>query len=137
MPFPGYNIILLQEDLHIPKEGEGVTRNGRKQIEAGKSAIEYLELLQTDPQYAGERGLAPEDWLTLFATQLYQTNTVIHETSAAMPPTGTAALLIGSDYSHNGDVSFAHWTDRLGMAAIMLMKSHHSGEGVGLITAVG
>ncbi len=73
-PFPGYHICLIQEDPTIPNINEGVTKGGRPELEVGKSPNAYLKEITTNPIYKGEHGLSPEDWLTLFATNLNQKN---------------------------------------------------------------
>ena len=36
----------------------------RKQLEAGKSPQEYLQILQNNPIYQNETGMTPEDQIT-------------------------------------------------------------------------
>jgi hypothetical protein len=69
--------ILLTPDTIIPREGHGETKAGRKELEAGKSPIEYLRILKIDPQYQGESGLTPEDWIMYAITKLEESGTVI------------------------------------------------------------
>jgi hypothetical protein len=74
-----WQISFFENLPNLPKENEGKPIKGRKQVEAGKSAIKYLELLQTKPMYANEHGIAPEDWATYFLRHLEETNQVIDD----------------------------------------------------------
>jgi len=68
----GYLISFTEDQPDLPAEGEGKTIEGRHQLEANKTPEQYLELLQTDPQYFKESGQTPEQWLTYFMTNLKQ-----------------------------------------------------------------
>ncbi len=103
---PGYHILLIQEDPIIPREGKGTAQAGRDQIEAGKSPNDYLELLKTDPTYSKERGFTPEDWLTLFATNLNQKNRVINDYASQKD---SVNYLVGSYFLGSGRVPDAYW----------------------------
>ncbi len=62
--------VYLIEETHIPRPGDGEVVNGRKQLEAGLTPTQYLEMLQADPQYKGEVGLTPELWTMRALTNL-------------------------------------------------------------------
>ena len=68
--FRGYLITLTEDLPDLPAEGNGKIISGRKQIEANKSSLEYINLLQTDSQYTHETGITPEQWLIYFLTNL-------------------------------------------------------------------
>ncbi|MBU1118559.1 hypothetical protein KKH43_01605 [Patescibacteria group bacterium] len=104
-PFPGFSVYLREKNTNIPREGQGQTQGGRKQLEAGKSSEEYLKILQTHEEYQNESGQTLEDWLTLFATHLKKTNQVIDDYQG----NGTYNRLIGSYHSSSGDVRGAAW----------------------------
>ncbi len=95
LPFPGYHVLLIHENQVIPEAGKGVTLGGRLDLEAGMSAEDYLEILTTDSVYAQEHGLTPEDWLTLFATNLNQTNIMLG-LSSGWSANGMIHLLIAA-----------------------------------------
>jgi hypothetical protein len=66
----------LVESLPImPKQGQGKTLGGRRQLEIGSSTSEYLQTLQVEP-YRGETGKTLEDFITKFLTHLETTNEV-------------------------------------------------------------
>ena len=75
----GWTLLLHEGIKDLPAEGEGEEVGGRQQPEANQTPEAYLETLQTDPQYAGETGYTPEDWLTTFAQTLQQDNQVIDD----------------------------------------------------------
>ena len=133
-PFPGYHILLIQEDLIIPREGKGSSRAGRDQIEAGKSPNDYLELLTTDKNYSKERGLTPEDWLTLFATNLNQKNKVINDYDSQK---GSINYLIGSYFPGPDDVPGACWYRDFRQAYLYRHAPTSVHENYGVAGAVG
>ena len=105
-PFPGYRILLIQEDTQIPREGKGTAKAGRDSLEAGKSPNDYLELLKTDQSYSKELGLTPEDWLTLFATNLTEKNKVINDWQSNKD---SINYLVGSYFPGSDRVPRAYW----------------------------
>ncbi len=107
-PFPGYHIFLAQQDLRIPRKDFGASVGGRDQIEAWQNPVEYAQLIKTNPAYAGELFMAPEDWLTLFATNLHQTNKVINDPSTS---SDSRALLLGARLQGvTRCVPYAYWS---------------------------
>jgi len=98
--------ILFVEDLpDLPAQGQGQTLNRRKQLEANRSANDYLKTLQTDPLYQAEQGLTPESWLAYALTQLKETNQVVDDYRGQ----GKASLLISSFFPESGFVPDAYW----------------------------
>jgi len=77
-PFPGWNVILLEDNPFLAKENKGKIIGGRKQIENNKTSIDYLKLLQTQKSYQHEYGLTIEDWLTKAIQRLHEKNEVIN-----------------------------------------------------------
>lgn len=70
----GWRVILTENLPNLPKEGQGKTKGGRKQLETNQTPREYLKLLQTDPEYKGERGYTPEDYIIDVITRLEEKN---------------------------------------------------------------
>jgi hypothetical protein len=100
-----WQIVLVEDMVDLPAEGQGKTITGRHQFEANKSAIEYLKLLQTDPNYLGELGFNYETWLTLVITYLHNQNIQIDTLEETR---GKSCLLIGSVLPYGG-VPYACW----------------------------
>ncbi len=105
-PFPGYHVLLISEDTQLSRLHEGEEQAGRSQLESNMSSIEYLGLLNSDPAYAGEFGLTPEDWLTLFSTKLNQTNRVIGDYESDQD---CMSFLIGSTFLAGNGVPLVVW----------------------------
>jgi hypothetical protein len=99
-------LIIMVEDLpDLPAEHKGKTIEGRKQLEANKSAVEYLKILQKNPQYQGERGFNPEMELTLWLTTLHTENQVVDDWQGQ----GKASYLTGSYFKRSGMVPSVYW----------------------------
>lgn len=75
----GWDIIILEDNVNIPREGQGKTIGGRAQIEANKSPEQYLKLLQTQSLYRGEVGLTPEEALIHAISELVENDEVIDD----------------------------------------------------------
>jgi len=71
-PKNAWQILLLEDDPDLPAQGQGKAVGGRKRLEADKSPKDYLKLMQEDPQYQNEQGLAPEADLALWLTYLQE-----------------------------------------------------------------
>jgi hypothetical protein len=98
--------VTLTEDLpDLPAEGKGQTIAGRKQFEAYKSSEQYLQAMQTDRQYQGEKGFDPESWLTLAITTLHTKNIQIDDWQGQ----GKVCFLTASYFRSSGDVPHAYW----------------------------
>ena len=74
-----WQIFLVEDMPNIPLSGKGKTISHRRQIEAGKTPKEYLEMLQTNKTYQGEEGLTPEADLIYAITHLEETNQVVND----------------------------------------------------------
>ena len=132
-PFPGFHILLFQEDLQIPDTEQGKTKGGRQQLEAGQSPNNYLSILQTNPLYTHERGLTPEDWLTLLTTNLNQYNRVINDWRSG---TDKCSFLIGSYLPKYRLVPSADWGEGQAQAVIEMYGFFEKNEYRGVTTAV-
>ena len=66
----------------------------------------YLGFFQTEPQYANERGLTPEDWTAYFLTHLEQTNQVIDDWERR----GELVWNLGACFSPFIEVPYAYWS---------------------------
>ena len=71
---------MVENESVIPKAGNGKMVGGRKQIEAGKNAIEYLAMLK-DKTYEHEQSMALEDWLMHAIVTLEEKNQVLDDYS--------------------------------------------------------
>ena len=71
-----WRIWLVEDMPNIPREGQGKEVGKRKQLEANKSPIEYLKLLQTKSEYKNESGLTPEADIMYALTNLEETNNI-------------------------------------------------------------
>ncbi len=120
--------ILFLESTPIPRSGKGETTGGRKQIEAGASPTKYLESLQKNPLYQGERGLTPEAWLTQFLLSLQTKDQVIDDWDG----NGSLNYNLGGyvpKIGQSGLVSFGLW-DRGGARANLGWDDPGTGDAV-------
>ncbi|MEI6478169.1 MAG: hypothetical protein WCO52_04240 [bacterium] len=99
--FPGWRVILVEDQINLPQANEGEAQGGREPLRAGKTPSEYLGIQGRQAPYDGEQGLYPEDFITLAMTQLEQTNQVLDE--------DTATYCTGSYFPAAGRVPAARW----------------------------
>ncbi len=78
-PFPGFHILLIKPDLTILRKGSADTEERKMDLETGKTPEEYLQIIQTDPQYCNEQGMTLEDSFILGLTNLHETDKVIDD----------------------------------------------------------
>ena len=115
----GFEVILLEDKLTLPREGTNETINGRKRLEANQSPEQYQEALKTDQQYQGEQGLTPEVWLTLALQRLQETGTVLddydngedsacYNLNAYLPGSGNVPLFFWSRGNHKVNLNRVH-----------------------------
>jgi len=98
--------LVITEDLaDLPSEGKGQTIQGRKQMEANLTGHEYLNLLQTDPQYQGEQGLTPEAQIIRALTYLEEKNQVVDDCQGQ----GKINWLLGAYFPEDGFVPLGYW----------------------------
>ena len=101
----GWNVLLLEDLPNIPRAGKGKELKGRKQLEAGGSAQDFLKALQTNPQYKNESGMTPEDQIVYAILHLEQTNQVIDD----WQDKGSISYQLGSYFPVSDDVPYAYW----------------------------
>jgi len=101
----GWRILMLETGDVIPRETEGKTKSGRKQIEVGKSANEYMEILKSQ-EYAHEQGMALEDWLMHAIVTLEEKNQVLDDWCG----NGCFCRLPGSFNFRSGWLAYACWS---------------------------
>jgi hypothetical protein len=101
-PFPGYNLLLLPKASAIPQQWKP---GQRVDLAPGKSGRDYLQTLNTTPDYAHEAGLTLEDWLTLALAHLETTNQVLDDYQGD----GKSSWLTGSYHPSSGVVGYASW----------------------------
>jgi hypothetical protein len=99
-----WQISLIEDSTDLLTIGQGKTIAGRPQFEANKTPRDFLRLIQTDPQYLGEKGFYPECWIILAITTLHQKKQVI-ETG------GKSCFLLGSYFKTASRVPLALWKD--------------------------
>jgi hypothetical protein len=100
----GWRILMVETEKDIPREGKGKIVGKRKQIEAGKSATEYLKMLMK-PEYAFEQGMSLEDWLMLAILFLEEKQQVIDNWQAG----GSFCRLPGTFNFSSGWLASATW----------------------------
>ncbi|MCJ7695587.1 MAG: hypothetical protein MUO40_09185 [Anaerolineaceae bacterium] len=76
--FPGWSVGLVEDLPFLPKQGEGLTLSGRKQLEICLSPRESLQLLNEEP-YAEESGRTIEEFILNFLIRLETSNQVSHD----------------------------------------------------------
>jgi hypothetical protein len=103
--FAGWKVQLNEASKNIPREGKGKTVGGRKQLEADWMPRQYLDILQTDPQYRNEQGKTFEDWIIEFITYLEKTSQVMDDYDGK----GSACYLIGSYLDSSGVLGGVRW----------------------------
>jgi hypothetical protein len=125
--------ILFTIDNAIHRKGEGLKIGGRMELEAGKKAEEYLSLLKIDPQYQGESGFTPEDWLVYAITRLEEDSTVIE---AYENGRDSISFNMGAYLKNPSAVPCALWDlgERGAFLSVILPDSHR--EDIGCRTAV-
>jgi len=102
----GFQIILREKNLNIPRDGKGKTIGGRQQLEANQTPHEYLKKIQTEKEYRNEEGQTPEDWLTTFLTHLEKHNQVIDDYQGS----SSIAYNLGAWLPSYVDVPVAYWS---------------------------
>jgi len=101
----GWRILMVETGDVIPREKNGKIIGGRKQIEAGKSANEYLAKLK-EKTYEHEQGMSLEDWLMLALMTLEEKNQVLDDFQGK----GCYCRLPGSFNFRSGWLAGAYWS---------------------------
>ena len=132
-PFAGWKVLLIEETPNIPREGQGKTVGGRKQLETNRSSEQYLKTLQTDPQYRHEQCQTNEDWLTMFLIHLHKTNQVIDDYQGK----GSICFNAGTFHPASRVLGYARWSRVLRQARLVGYDPGYQGSDAGLRSAVG
>ena len=133
LPLAGWNVLMVEPNKNIPRQGKGKTIGKRKQIETNQTPREYLKQLQTNPEYANEQGMTNEDWLTMFITHLEKTNQVIDDYSGK----GSANFLAGSYKPSSDFLGYGNWNRDNRQAFLYRGNPGNRVSSTGLRSAVG
>lgn len=128
----GWQIILTEDNPNLAADGQGETKGGRKQLEAGKSSNEYLQLLATDPMYMYEEGFITEDWLTYAIIQLETTNQVLDDWQGK----GKISRNVGQYFPASGYVPGAYWDRDYRQASLFMADADNRVDSIGVRSAV-
>jgi len=96
-----WQILLVEDMIDLPKQGEGKTLNTRKQLEANQTPNSYLEQILKEQ----EQGLTPESWLLLAITYLEEQNKQIDDYAGQ----GKLSYLPGAYFPKSAGVPVAYW----------------------------
>jgi len=94
-----WQISFIENLPALPGSGEGKVISGRKQVEAWLSPEEYFQLLR-NPEYKGETGTTPEDWVVFALTYLEETNQLIDDAKGS----GKASMALGTYFPNEASV---------------------------------
>jgi hypothetical protein len=112
----GFQLLLIEANPNIPTGNTTKiigTKQPRKRLAAGDTPKMYLETLRTKPEYAHEKGLTLEAWMTQFLLHLEETNQVIDDYQG----NGKVNFNLGGWFPAFGDVSYSLWS-RSGQARL-------------------
>ncbi len=124
--------VYLVEETRIPGKDKGATKNGRKQLEADLTPLQYLEMLKSDSQYKGEVGLTPELWLMKALTRLEEKNEVIDDCQGK----GSFSYNLGAYFPESSGVASAYWNRNFSKAILSSTGAAFFAEGFGVSSAV-
>ncbi len=96
-----WQVILVEDMIDLPKEGDAKDINGRKQLDANQTPSSYLEQILQEQ----EQGLTPESWLLLAITYLEEQNKQIDNYQGK----GKASYLPGAFFKDSAKVPVAYW----------------------------
>lgn len=114
--FKGFEIILREKDITIPRKGKNEVTAGRKRLEAGKIFSDYLKIINSEAQYKGETIFNTKSWLITFLTNLEQTDFVIDDYQNEVD----CISVNGGDYfPASGCVPDAYWHRDLRQASLV------------------
>ncbi|MCG2692919.1 hypothetical protein L6279_02300, partial [Candidatus Parcubacteria bacterium] len=131
-PFPGWLVIFREKLPNIPRQGQGQEIKARKQLEAGLTPNQYLEILKTNPIYQNETGMTPEEQITYAIKHLEQTNQVIDDYSGK----GSASYQLGAYFTADGNVPDASWDRGDRQAGLDRSDPELSNSGIGVRAGV-
>lgn len=120
--------MIIEDNPNIPREGKGKEKGGRKQIEAGKSGKEYLEMLKKEKMYKGEEGMNPEAQIMYAIMYLEENNQVIDDYEGK----GSASWQLGAYFPLAGSSPVAYWNRNLQRDRLSRYDPHnrHKNQGV-------
>jgi hypothetical protein len=124
--------VLLVEETPIPRKGRGQIINGRKQLEAELSPIDYLGLIKGDPMYTGEEGMTPELSLMKYITRLEQLGEVTDDYAGK----GSINYNVGTFFPSSGIVASLYWNRGSSQASLDRTVSSGVGGSYGASSAV-
>ena len=106
----GWQILLIENLPDLPAKANEDESNvkvikGRKQLGAGQSPKEYLETIQTGPEYANEQFTTPEAQLIYFMEYLQRNNQVIDDWDGK----GKGCWNAGAYFKGSGLVPYGFW----------------------------
>ena len=133
LPLAGWNVLMVEPNKNIPRQGKGKTKGGRNQIETNQTSKDYLKRLQTNPECANEQGLTNEDWLTMFIIHLEKTNQVIDDSYGR----GSACFLAGSYNPSSDRLGCGRWSRVYHQAYLDGYNPGNRSSVTGLRSAVG
>jgi hypothetical protein len=125
--FAGYEAVLMQNLTEIPAKGDEKEIGGRQQIEAGKSAKKYLEMLETEEQYKGESGMTMETFISKFLKELIIKGVVICDIARA----GKASINIAGYNKSSDFVCFGYWNRNNSQLNLNSNNTNNSNENNG------
>jgi len=123
----GWDVMFIEDLPDLPAQGKGKTIGGRKQLEASKSPEQYLEKMQTDPQYIGESGMTPEAELVYFMHYLQKNNQVIDDWQGG----GKISWNLGGCFKNNR-VCCSDWTRQAEQMRLEWYRPYHLGKDRGV-----
>jgi hypothetical protein len=131
-PKNAWQVLLVEDMPNIPNPENSKKVGHRRQIEAGKTPIEYLEMLQKDKDYRGEDGLTPEAELVYALIYLEETNQVINDWQGK----GNISCQIGAFLVPSNGISWLGWNRDFKRADFWKMevenRDSHIGPRVGI-----
>lgn len=136
----GFDILLLEQDLAIPRAVSTQIIGGRKRLEANKTPNEYLGLFsQGTATYEHESGFTPEDWLTLAIDNL-ETNNQALDDFQAKDQFGkeftSISYLIGAFHPAAGKLADGGWGRGAREASLDWSVPHDQDASIGARSAV-
>ena len=119
-----WEVILTPDLPDLPAQDKIQTIAGRTQLDANHSSREYLNTLQTNPNYQHEQGFTPESWLSYAMTELQQKDQQIDDWQGL----GKACWNFGSYFPAGPSVSHCNF-NRGGQRAGLGGRSPDYGNG--------
>lgn len=118
--FPGWQVLLIENQQNIPQQEEVDFVGGRLQIGTNITAHEYLDELLHRKGYELEQGITPEAWQALFLAHIAESNGEVLDDYQATETfdvsdvsyrraVGSTCSCIGAYFPHSGMVPRAYW----------------------------